>query len=136
MVRGARAHLAASMALALLAAGCGGGATDPGGTRLAFDDVLAPDAYLLEARAERDAMGGAGGLWAAVPDLARPERAVVFNAATGEAVIVALFRSGSGDPPRVSHEAAEAIEMGEDPALLRFTAIRREARLESPRDGF
>ena len=122
--------------LALLAvAGCGrlaGDAPPRGGLSLRFEDRPEPGAFTREGTATADAADGAEGLWAAVPGLPRPERALVVNLDSGDEVVVALFRARSGAGIRVSSEAAEALGIGATPARVRITALRSEVSLIQP----
>jgi hypothetical protein len=125
-------------ALAVLAglAACGrpGTAPEPG-LRLSFEDRPEPEVFARQGPAVRDGDGGAAGLWAALPGLARPERALVENLDGGGSVVVALFRSGAG-PIRLSNEAADALGIGAGPAQVRITALRREAKLDTTSGRF
>lgn len=116
--------------LALALAGCGFGGEPGPPERLGFEDRLAPEAFEREAPAVRDAPDGAAGLWAAVPDLPRPERALVLNIANGDEVEVALFAGRRGTPVRLSVEAAEALGIGDDPVNVRITALRRQPKID------
>lgn len=94
---------------------------------LSFEDAPEPGVFVLQADAVRDEAEGAGGLWAAVEDLDRPERAEAVNLETGKAVVVALYRaSRPGGPIRLSNEAADALGVGEGPVNVRITALRRK----------
>lgn len=128
------ARVAAAVLAGMLAgtlAGCGqpgAGRPDSGaeGLALSFEDAPAPGVFLIEAPAERDGPKGAGGLWAAVRGLARPERAEAVNLATGARVNVALYRAGGSAPAiRLSNEAADALGVEEAPVNIRITALRR-----------
>jgi hypothetical protein len=127
----------AALALGLALAGCGrlDAPPPPGGMRLRFEDRPAPEAFALEAVAVRDRPDGSPGLWAAVRGLPRPERALVVNRATGEEVVVALFRSGSGPAIRLSNEAADALGL-RDPETVRITALRQQTRIDTTRGRF
>jgi hypothetical protein len=104
--------------------------------RLSFDDMLAPSIFDLTGPAMADPEA-AGGLWAVVPGLSRPERARILRLDGGASVTVALFRGPTArdGAVRISAAAAEALGMGEEPAQVRITALRREPRLaaETPR---
>lgn len=122
------------LALVLVVAACGrhGGAPapEPGGFAISFEDRVEPGAFQREAPATRDDPDGAEGLWAAVRDLPRPERAIAVNPENGAQVVLALFRGGSGPEIRLSNAAADALGIGAYPAVVRITALRQEARIE------
>jgi hypothetical protein len=111
--------------VALLAACAGPGAAPDveRPLRLRFEEVPAPDAFSLEASAVRDRAADAGGFWAVVPGLPRPERALVVNLGTGAETVVALF-AGRAGPVRLSNDAAEALGIADGPASVRVTALR------------
>lgn len=130
--RAARAGArAAGLALAVAVAACGhlgplAPDADPGALELRFEDQPAPEVFLIEAGAVRDAPDGAPGLWASVRGLARPERAEVVNLASGKSVDVALYRAGGSGPTiRLSDEAADALGIADEPVNVRITALRR-----------
>jgi hypothetical protein len=126
LARRSRSVGAALVVVATLA-GCarqGGGAPDAERPfRLSFEDRPAPVAFSLEAPAVRDRPGGAGGLWAVVPGLPRPERARVVNLATGAEAVVALFAGGPAGI-RLSNRAADALGIAAEPVPVRVTALR------------
>ena len=130
MVRARSGRILAALALAGMVAGCGLGDRHSGGLSLSFEDRPEPEVFTLEGVGRRDAAGGAGGFWAVVGGLARPERARVENLATGERVIVALFAGGLGGEVRLSVSAAEALDIGAEPARVRVTALRRAPVLD------
>ena len=103
--------------------------------RLSFEEAPAPDAFSLEAPAVRDREGGAGGFWAVVPGLTRPERARIVNLDTGDETVVALF-AGRPGPVRLSNEAADALGIDGDRASVRVTALRSQATLDTTRGRF
>ncbi|MFO1210303.1 MAG: hypothetical protein U1E40_13955 [Amaricoccus sp.] len=126
-----------AFALALAACGRHGGTTDGQGIALRFEDKAEPGVFSGEGPAVRDGPKGAGGLWAAVAGLPRPERGLVVNAGTGAKVVVALFAAGKGGPAiRLSNEAADALGIGDDPVPVRITALRREPELDTTRGRF
>jgi rare lipoprotein A (peptidoglycan hydrolase) len=106
--------------------------------QIRFEDKPEPEAFALEAEAVRDAPEGADGLWAAVAGLPRPERALVVNASNGRKVVVALFKAprGTATPIRISNAAADALRMGDAPAEVRVTALRREAKVRTTGSRF
>jgi hypothetical protein len=130
-----------SAAVALMAAlaGCappGSEAPDPDRPmQLRFEDRPDPAAFEREGAAVRDAPKGAAGLWAAVPGLPRPERAVVVLLATGDEVEVALYRS-AGSVIRLSGEAADALGIGAEPVRVRVTVLRRHPSLDTTSGRF
>jgi hypothetical protein len=103
--------------------------------RLRFEETPAPDVFSLEAPAVRDRGEGAGGLWAVVPGLPRPERALIVNLDTGAEAVVALF-AGRGEAVRLSNEAAEALGIGDEAAGVRVTALRSRPALDTTRSRF
>jgi hypothetical protein len=120
-------------------AGCarpGDGPLDPDRPfQLRFEDAAAPAVFSLEAPAVRDREGGTDGLWAVVPGLPRPERALLVNPATGAEVVVALF-AGRDGPVRVSNAAADALGIGDSPLPVQVTALRRRPALDTTRGRF
>lgn len=138
MARRSRSWQGALVAVATLAA-CGGADDAPPDPdrplQLRFEDAPAPGAFSLEAPAVRDREGGAGGLWAVVPGLSRPERAQIVNLATGDEAVVSLF-AGRGTPVRVSNEAADTLGIGSDPVTVRVTALRSRPALDTTRGRF
>jgi hypothetical protein len=103
--------------------------------RLSFEDQPEPDVFLHEGPAQRDASDGAPGLWAAVPDLAQPERALVVNVRNRRKVEVSLFRARGG-AAILSGEAADALGVGGVAVPVRITALRREPRLDTTSGRF
>lgn len=95
--------------------------------RIQFEDKAEPGVFETSGSAVRDKEGGAGGMWAAVPNLPRPERAEIAIAGSGrhhgKTAVVALFRTG-GSVIRVSNEAADALGIGGEPVDVRITALR------------
>jgi hypothetical protein len=127
----------AAVALAGLAACGAGGAGEEGrgGLRLAFEERAEPGVFLREGLGRRDAPEGAGGLWAVVAGLPRPERGLVENLETGARTTVALFTTGrGGGEVRLSAEAAASLGIGDRPVPVRVTALRSEPRIVVPGD--
>lgn len=127
-----------AVVLAVAPTGCalpglapGGDATEAGGLRLSYEDVLAPQAFSREGPAVAVGPDAAAGYWAETPGLPRPERGRVENLATGAAIEVSLF-AGRGGAIRLSAAAAEAIGIGSEPVRVRVTALRREPRIAAP----
>jgi hypothetical protein len=128
-------------AAALVACGrLGGGeeAAPRGALQIRFEDKPDPEAFALEGEAVRDAPKGADGLWAAVAGLPRPERALVVNRSNGRKVVVALFAApkGAANGIRLSNAAADALAMGDAPAEVKMTALRREPEIRTTRGRF
>ena len=120
-------------------AGCarqGGPADAERPLRLSFEDQPAPAAFSLEAPAVRDRPGGAGGLWAVVPGLSRPERARAVNLATGAEAVVALFAGGAAGRIRLSNAAADALGIAAQPVAVRVTALRSRPSIATTRGRF
>jgi hypothetical protein len=103
----------------------------PGAGRLTFQDLRAPGVYDRGGMAVSDSAEGAAGFWAAVPGIPRPERAVAINLDTGAEVEVALFAAPrSARAIRLSHEAAAALGVGDQPARIRIVAMRRKPSID------
>ena len=62
-----------------------------------FEDRAEPEAFTREGTAVRDARRRAPGLWVAVRDLPRPERAEVVNLRNRRKTEVALFAARGSD---------------------------------------
>ncbi len=134
--------IAAALAIALVMSGCargGGAARDgappaEGALQLSYATVPAPQAFSRDGAAVADDPEGAAGLWAIVPGLPRPERGLVVNVATGVGSEAALLggRGGPGGAFRLSGALALAIGVGDQPARVRVTALRREPRIVPP----
>ncbi len=112
-----------ALGLALLLAACGDREAGDGAMQLSFEDRTEPGAFETSGDAVRDG-GGADGLWASVPGLPRPERALVRNLDSGAEVTVALFRGSGRGGIRLSGPAAEALGIGDRPVPVRVTAVR------------
>lgn len=99
-------------------------------TKLVERDVEAPEVFSASEAGLWDGRPSLGGVWAAHPDVADPERVIIRNQANGKFVIGALFRREREIPgPRiqVSSDAAEALGMlAGQPVALNITALRRE----------
>ena len=122
------------LAIVLLATGpivaaCGGRPPGDEGLRIRFEDLAEPGVFERTGSAVRDDPEGAGGLWAAVPGLPRPERAEIVNLDTGDETTVALFR-GTTEVIRISNEAADALGIASAPAPVRITALRSVPEIE------
>lgn len=114
--------------VSLLIAGCAVEELPPqGGLQVGFEDSLRPDVLLREGEVRRVADREASGFWAIVPDLERPERALVQRADSEAVIVVALFNGTGG--MRLSPAAADALGIGDEPARVRITALRSEARI-------
>lgn len=111
-------------------AGDGSGVSSPpsrkkGGAR----DVEAPEVFQATDSALWDGRPSLGGIWVAAPDVTNPERALIFNPATGKSVTGALFKRERENPgPRLqlSSDAAEALGiLAGQPTEIRVTALRK-----------
>jgi hypothetical protein len=139
MARRAGCRTIATLILAALPVACGllPGREPRGALSLSFEDRAEPGVFSAEGAGRRDAPEGAGGLWAVVEGLGRPERGRVENLATGAAVTVALFAGGSANGEiRLSGEAADALGIADEPVRVRVTALRREPLLTPDHDAF
>lgn len=117
-------------------AGSEGNATDranraaplQGGT--VEQDVERPDIFEVTDRGLWDGRPSLGGVWAAHPDVADPERVIMRNPANGESVVGALFRrerENPGPPLQISSDAAEALGiLAGAPTEISVIALRRE----------
>ncbi|HLQ18214.1 MAG TPA: SPOR domain-containing protein, partial [Tabrizicola sp.] len=119
--------------------GCveGGGKTGADGTQVSApskkvkgtQDVEAPEVFQTTDSALWDGRPSLGGIWVAAPDVATPERALIFNPATGKSVTGALFKRERDNPgPRLqlSSDAAEALGiLAGQPTEIRVTAVRK-----------
>lgn len=127
-------HRACLLPALIALAGCtaspsgdAGAAAGRAGVEIAFVDVLAPSILAIETEVAIAGPDEAGGLWAAVPGLSRPERGRLRNPQSGRSVVVALFRGGK---PRISRAAAEALGLEERAsARVEIVAVRSEVRL-------
>lgn len=106
------------------------------GLRLRFEDQEVPGAFSMEGTAVRDRLDGAAGLWASVPGLKRPERALVENPATGRTVVVALYSGGRGGAVRLSGQAAERLGVEDRPVTVRITALRQAPQIDTTTGRF
>ncbi|MCP9483334.1 SPOR domain-containing protein [Shimia sp. CNT1-13L.2] len=104
--------------------------TDTRTTKLVERDVEAPEVFSVTEAGLWDGRPSLGGVWAAHPDVADPERVIIRNQSNGKFVIGALFRREREIPgPRVqiSADAAAALGMlAGQPVELNVTALRRE----------
>jgi hypothetical protein len=120
-----------TLALLVAACGAGGDAANDSGDRITFEDVQAPEVLDRRGMAIRDSDDGATGLWAAVPGLARPERAVAINLDTGAETEVALFSAPRQTAAiRLSHEAADQLRVTDTPVEVRIVALRRKPAID------
>lgn len=102
------------------------------GIRIAFEDVAAPDVLRIEGEAAVAGEEAGAGIWAAVPDLPRPERALVRSSQTGRTVLAALF-GGEDRRPLLSHDAARALGIGANrTAPVTIVAVRSEVVVVPP----
>jgi rare lipoprotein A len=92
-------------------------------------DVEAPEIFQATDSALWDGRPSLGGIWVAAPDVTNPERALIFNPATGKSVTGALFKRERENPgPRLqlSSDAAEALGiLAGQPTEIRVTALRK-----------
>ena len=99
-------------------------------TRTVERDVEMPEVFQREEPGLWDGRPSLGGIWAAHPDAADPERVVIRNTETGASVTGALFRREREQPgPRfqLSSEAANALGiLPGRPTPIRVTALRLE----------
>jgi hypothetical protein len=129
------------LAAAGLLMGCvegGGGTKTSDGSALAGTparkkggarDVEAPEVFQATDSALWDGRPSLGGIWVAAPDVTNPERALIFNPATGKSITGALFKRERENPgPRLqlSSDAAEALGiLAGQPTEIRVTALRK-----------
>lgn len=148
MGRAVLRHIVFGLAASGLLIGCveGGGKTagDAGtgglvaapGKKAAARDVEAPEVFQTTDSALWDGRPSLGGIWVAAPDVTNPERALMFNPATGKSVTGALFKRERDNPgPRLqlSSDAAEALGiLAGQPTEIRVTALRKEKVEETP----
>lgn len=131
--------------LSLMAAGLLMGCVEGGGNSSAADgsglaaapskkkggarDVEAPEVYQSTDSALWDGRPSLGGIWVAASDVTNPERALIFNPATGKSVTGALFkreRENPGPKLQLSSDAAEALGiLAGQPTEIRVTALRK-----------
>jgi rare lipoprotein A len=140
MARVVLRHIVFGFAATGLLMGCveGGGKTGPDGAQVSApakkgkgaQDVEAPEIYQTTDSALWDGRPSLGGIWVAGPDVTNPERALIFNPATGKSVTGALFkreRENPGPPLQLSSDAAEALGiLAGQPTEIRVTALRKE----------
>lgn len=104
-------------------------AASDGGT-IAERDVEAPEIFEASEPGLWDGRPSLGGVWAAHPDVAEPERVIIRNEENGQFVIGALFRKERETPgPRlqISSDAAAALGMlAGNPTKVNVVALRRE----------
>ena len=107
-----------------------GEATDTRTTKLVERDIEAPEVFSATEAGLWDGRPSLGGIWAAHPDVADPDRVIIRNQANGKFVIGALYRREREIPgPRIqiSADAAAALGMlAGQPVELNVTALRRE----------
>ena len=123
-----------ALGLVVLLAACGrfGDGERPDGLQIRFEDRAEPEAFTREGTAVRDTPDGAPGLWVAVRDLPRPERAEVVNLRNRRKTEVALFAARGSDPEiRLSNEVADLLVVTDAPARVRITALRREPQIDT-----
>jgi hypothetical protein len=93
-------------------------------------DVEAPEVFQTTDSALWDGRPSLGGIWVASPEVTNPERALLFNPATGKSVTGALFkreRENPGPKLQLSSDAAEALGiLAGQPTQIRVTALRKE----------
>lgn len=132
----AQARLIGMLGLILALGACGG--TDEiraqppeGGFAISFEDQAAPSVFEVEGEAMRGASDAAPGLWAAVPGLPRPERALIVRLEGRGRAVVSLFagQGPPGAPILLSPEAADALGIGATAVRVRVTALRRQAEI-------
>ena len=108
----------------------GGAVSTPRSTRLVERDVEAPEVFQVTEPGLWDGRPSLGGVWAAHPDTAEPERVIIRNEANGNFVIGALFRKERETPgPRLSISSDAAAALGVlagAPTELNVVALRRE----------
>ena len=103
---------------------------DTRSTKLVERDVEAPEIFSATEAGLWDGRPSLGGIWAAHPDVADPDRVIIRNNTNGKFVIGALYRREREIPgPRIqiSADAAAALGMlAGQPVELNVTALRRE----------
>ena len=106
--------------------------------RLRFEDRPEPGIFEREGPAVRDKPKGSPGLWAAVVGLPRAEHGRVVNTASGAKVDVALFVAPAGASPdiRLSNEAADVLGIGDDPAAVSVTVLRKQPEIDTTKGRF
>jgi rare lipoprotein A len=105
-------------------------ASAPSKKKSGNQDVEAPEVFEATDSALWDGRPSLGGIWVASAEVTNPERAVMFNPATGKSVTGALFKRERDNPgPRLqlSSDAAEALGiLAGQPTEIRVTALRKE----------
>lgn len=100
------------------------------GKKAGAQDVEAPEVFQTTDSALWDGRPSLGGIWVAAPEVTNPERALMFNPATGKSVTGALFRRERDNPgPRLqlSSDAAEALGiLAGQPTEIKVTALRKQ----------
>jgi rare lipoprotein A len=139
-IRGIVFGLAAAGFLMGCVDGGGTGGEGPGVTstpakkKSGAQDVEAPDVFDATESALWDGRPSLGGIWVAAPEVTNPERAIMFNPATGKSVTGALFKRERENPgPRLqlSSDAAEALGiLAGQPTEIRVTALRKAEAVE------
>ena len=106
----------------------------PGKKKSGAQDVEAPEVYQSTDSALWDGRPSLGGIWVAASDVTNPERALMFNPATGKSVTGALFkreRDNPGPKLQLSSDAAEALGiLAGQPTEIKVTALRKEETAE------
>lgn len=139
MARAVLREVVVGLALTSLLLGCvdgGGKSGDSGGVLAApgkkagAQDIEAPEVFQATDSALWDGRPSLGGIWVASPDVQNPERALLFNPATGRSVTGALFKRERDNPgPRLqlSSDAAEALGiLAGQPTEIKVTALRKK----------
>lgn len=142
MARAALRDIVFGLAATGLLMGCveGGGKTGTGDgagfvsaagkKKSGAQDVEAPEVYQATDSALWDGRPSLGGIWVAAADVTNPERALMFNPATGKSVTGALFkreRDNPGPKLQLSSDAAEALGiLAGQPTEIKVTALRKE----------
>ncbi len=106
-----------------------GFAASPSKKKAGSRDVEAPEVFEATDSALWDGRPSLGGIWVASPEVTNPERAILFNPATGKSVTGALFKRERENPgPRLqlSSDAAEALGiLAGQPTEIKVTAVRK-----------
>ena len=100
------------------------------GKKSGAKDIEAPEVFQTTDSALWDGRPSLGGIWVASPEVANPERVVMFNPATGKSITGALFkreRDNPGPKLQLSSDAAEALGiLAGQPTEIQVTALRKE----------